>query len=180
MIYIQWTLSKADCSPWYGVCMLSPVWLFATPWTVAHHAPPSMDFSRQEYWNGLPFSTVGESSHPRIKFVSPALAREFFTTEPPNVGRPHPFSWRLEQNKRLTSSKQEEILHLKLQYCLFSFLQPSSSWTWTVNWLSQFSKTASPEFWLVSLHYCKSPFLKTYSFSLFLSKSYWVCFPGEQ
>ena len=34
---------------------LSPVQLFATPWTVAHQAPPSMGFSRQEYWSGLPF-----------------------------------------------------------------------------------------------------------------------------
>ena len=34
---------------------LSLVWLFATPWTVAHQAPPSMGFSRQEYWSGLPF-----------------------------------------------------------------------------------------------------------------------------
>ena len=35
--------------------VLSHVWLFATPWTVAHQAPQSMEFSRQEYWNGLPF-----------------------------------------------------------------------------------------------------------------------------
>ena len=34
---------------------LSHVWLFATPWTVAHQAPPSMEFSRQEYWSELPF-----------------------------------------------------------------------------------------------------------------------------
>ena len=34
---------------------LSRVWLFATPWTVAYQAPPSMGFSRQEYWSGLPF-----------------------------------------------------------------------------------------------------------------------------
>ena len=34
---------------------LSRVRLFATPWTVAYHAPPSMGFSRQEYWTGLPF-----------------------------------------------------------------------------------------------------------------------------
>ena len=33
---------------------LSRVRLFATPWTVAHQAPPSMGFSRQEYWSGLP------------------------------------------------------------------------------------------------------------------------------
>ena len=33
---------------------LSRVWLFATPWTAAHQAPPSMGFSRQEYWSGVP------------------------------------------------------------------------------------------------------------------------------
>ena len=36
------------------VKLLSPVWLLATPWTAAHQAPPSMGFSRQEYWSGLP------------------------------------------------------------------------------------------------------------------------------
>ena len=34
---------------------LSHVWLFVTPWTAAYQAPPSMGFSRQEYWSGLPF-----------------------------------------------------------------------------------------------------------------------------
>ena len=38
---------------------LSHFWLFATPWTVAHRAPPSMGFSRREYWSGLPFSSPG-------------------------------------------------------------------------------------------------------------------------
>ena len=37
---------------------LSRVQLFATPWTVAHQAPPSMGFSRQEQWSGLPFPPV--------------------------------------------------------------------------------------------------------------------------
>ena len=41
---------------------LSRVQLFATPWTVAHQVPLSMEFTRQEYWNGLPFSSPGESS----------------------------------------------------------------------------------------------------------------------
>ena len=40
------------------VKLLSHVQFFATPWTVAYHAPPSMGFSRQEYWSGLPFSIV--------------------------------------------------------------------------------------------------------------------------
>ena len=41
-------------------CVLSSVRLFAIPWTVAHQAPFSMLFSRQEYWSGLPFPTPGE------------------------------------------------------------------------------------------------------------------------
>ena len=42
---------------------LSPVWLFATPWTAAHQAPPSMGFSRQEYWSGVPLpSPRGQSN----------------------------------------------------------------------------------------------------------------------
>ena len=38
----------------------SRVWLFATPWPVAHQAPLPMDFSRQEYWSGLPLPTPGD------------------------------------------------------------------------------------------------------------------------
>ena len=41
---------------------LSRVRLFATPWTVAHQAPPSMGFSGQEYWSGLPFPSPGEGN----------------------------------------------------------------------------------------------------------------------
>ena len=44
---------------------LSRVRLFVTPWTVAHQASPSMGFSRQEYWSGLPFPSPGGSSPPR-------------------------------------------------------------------------------------------------------------------
>ena len=61
-----------------------------TPWTVAHQAPLSMRFSRQEYQNGLPFPSPGDLLHPRIKPASPALAGNFFTTEP--LGKPS-FNW---------------------------------------------------------------------------------------
>ena len=44
----------------------------ATPWTVAHQAPLSMGFSRQEYWNGLPFSSPGNLPDLAIKLRSPA------------------------------------------------------------------------------------------------------------
>jgi len=45
----------------------------ASPWTVAHQAPLSTRFSRQEYWSGLPFPSPGHLPNPGIKPVSPAL-----------------------------------------------------------------------------------------------------------
>ena len=60
-----------------------PVLLFATPWTVAHQAPLSMGFSRQEHWSGFPRSPPGDLPDPGIKPVSltpPALAGGFYTT----------------------------------------------------------------------------------------------------
>ena len=47
--------------------MLSHVRLCATPWTVARQAPPSMGFSRQEYWSGLPFPPPGDLPNPGIE-----------------------------------------------------------------------------------------------------------------
>ena len=52
---------------------LSHVWLFATPWTMAHQAPLSIGFSRQEYWNGLPFPSPEDLPDPGVKAGSPAL-----------------------------------------------------------------------------------------------------------
>ena len=52
---------------------LSHVRLFATPWTVAYQAPPSMGFSRQEYWSGLPFLSPRDLPNPGIEPRSPAL-----------------------------------------------------------------------------------------------------------
>ena len=52
---------------------LSLVPLFATAWTVAYQAPLSMGFSRQEYWNRLPFPSPGDLPNPGIKPRSPAL-----------------------------------------------------------------------------------------------------------
>ena len=49
----------------------SHVQLFVTPWTMAHHSPLSMGFSRQEYWSGLPCLPPGDRSHPGIELASP-------------------------------------------------------------------------------------------------------------
>ena len=62
---------------------LSCVQLFATPWTVACQSPLSIEFSRQEYWSGLPFPSPGYLPYPGIEsksLASPALAG---TTVPP-------------------------------------------------------------------------------------------------
>ena len=61
----------------------SRVRLFETLWAVAHQTPLFMGFSRQEYWNGLPFPPPGDPPHPGIELAylpSPALAGRFFTT----------------------------------------------------------------------------------------------------
>ena len=51
----------------------------ATLWTVAHQAPRSMGFSRQEHWGQLPFPPPGDLPHPATEPASPALAGRFFT-----------------------------------------------------------------------------------------------------
>ena len=57
----------------------SHVQLFATSWTVVYQAPPSMGFSRQEYWSGLPFPSPGDLFNPGIEPRSPALQADAFT-----------------------------------------------------------------------------------------------------
>ena len=73
-----------------GICLIdnigmllssfSRVQLFVIPWTMAHQAPLSMDFSWQEYWSGLPFPSSGDLPNPGMEPASPALAGGFFTT----------------------------------------------------------------------------------------------------
>ena len=70
--------------------MLSRVQLFATPWTVAHQAPPSMEFSRQEYWSGLPFPSPGDLPNLGIEAESPTLQADALSSEPP--GKPGSYS----------------------------------------------------------------------------------------
>ena len=56
-----------------------------TSWIIARQAPLSMGFPRQEYWNGLPFPSLGNLPNTRIKPMSPALAGRSFTTRPPGT-----------------------------------------------------------------------------------------------
>ena len=59
-----------------------------TPWTVAHHVPLSMEFSRQEYWSGLPFPTPEYLPSSRIELRSSALQADSLLSEPPGKHLP--------------------------------------------------------------------------------------------
>ena len=81
--------------------MLSHIQLFVILWTVARQSPLSMEFSKQEYWSGLPFPIPGDLPDPGIEPTSPlfpSLAGRFFTTAPPR--------------KHLIVTKIREPLHL--------------------------------------------------------------------
>ena len=61
----------------------------AISWTVSHQAPPSMGFSRQEYWSRVPLPSPGDLPNPGIEPRSPALQADALTSEPP--GKPSVF-----------------------------------------------------------------------------------------
>ena len=76
----------------------SRVRLFVTPRTVAYQAPPSMEFSRQEYWSGLPFPSPGDLPNPGIEPGSPALEADALTSEPP--GKPNIYLYKSLNKKQ--------------------------------------------------------------------------------
>ena len=81
----------------------SRVLLFATPWTVTHQAPLSIEFYRQEYWSGLPLPTPGDLPDPGIKSMSLAFPALVFTTVPPRKSRAFNSTGHLTQNSWLQS-----------------------------------------------------------------------------
>ena len=129
-----WVVSKGGFSAMinitsYGqqamhVCMQSSfscVWLFATLWTIAHQAPLSMGFSRQEYWSGLPCPPPGTLPDPGIEpvsLMSPALAGRFSTTST---------TW--EAQHAIIICKWD--LHFFLFFCLVISHSPlNDRWSW--------------------------------------------------
>ena len=88
---------------------LSRVRLLATPWTAAHQAPPSMGFSRHEYWSGLPLPSPGDLPDPGNEPGFPALEADALTSEPP--GKPNSVRETLifSELLRKTSLKKEHL-----------------------------------------------------------------------
>ena len=84
LFHVEWVKNRVLMySMKMKVEWLRPVQLFSPPWTVAHQAPPSMGFSRQEYWSGLPFPSSGDLPNPGTEPGSPALQTDSLPTEPP-------------------------------------------------------------------------------------------------
>ena len=103
---------------------LSPVPLFVTPWTIVYQAPPSMGFSRQEYWNELPFPSPGDLPDPGIEPQSPALQAYALPSKPP--GKPLMYRLKIRTEsvlshflKALTGSAS---VHCELDYTELEYL----------------------------------------------------------
>ena len=116
-MHISWLFSQT----------LSRVQLFTTPWTVAHQASPSMGFSRQEYWSGLPFPSLGDLPNPGIEPESPALQADALTSEPP--GKP---SYRLRNPK---FGALDLIMHILTHQLIDMPTRLKSHSTTNTNWV---------------------------------------------
>ena len=75
---------QSDASERVKVKFLSHIRLFVIPWTVACQFPLSMEFSRQEYWSGLPIPSPGDLPNPGIESNSPTLQADSLPSEPPD------------------------------------------------------------------------------------------------
>ena len=91
---LEWVaVSFSNALKWkVKVKLLSCVQLFVTQWTIAYQAPPSMGFSREEYWNRLQFPSPGHLPDPGILPKSPASQAGTLLTEPPIYVRPQMLS----------------------------------------------------------------------------------------
>ena len=86
MVYTIMGRRKSKCPTDRLMCCAesrSSVWLFASPWTAACQAPQSMEFSRKEYWSGLPCPTPGDLSNPRMEPRSPTLQADYLPAKLP-------------------------------------------------------------------------------------------------
>ena len=123
---------------------LSLIWLFTTPWAVAHQVPLSVGFSRQEYWSRLPFPSPGDLPNPGIKptsLSSPALAGWFFATN---------------TNWEVSVFKSREFTVLMKCYKAFQ----GAEMTWCISFIEErLTLTAlNPHFW-TSIRVAQIPLL---------------------
>ena len=126
------------------MCLLSHVRLFSMSWTVAHQAPLSTGFCRQNYWSGLPFPPAGAPPDPEIELESLVLAGRFFS--PAVSGDQHKASKSSEKSSQRTMSLATENLTLSSPLSVFMWashpaaskssccIHSSGSATWSDTW----------------------------------------------
>ena len=113
--------------------LLSHVWLFVTPRTVAHQAPLSMEFSWQGYWNGLPFPSEGDLPEPGIELASPELQVHSFTAEPSRKPNKYTMTWKKKKEKKklrlslVRGTQYLSSLYSFLNFPIFSQIQSGTS-----------------------------------------------------
>ena len=97
-----------------NVKLLSHVWLLAIPWTVAYQAPPSVTFSRQEHWSGLPFPSPGHLSNPGIdRSIQPRSSTLQVDAVPPEpLGKPNISEKQVKENG--SNVESDLVLHCKV------------------------------------------------------------------
>ena len=89
---LEWVaISFSNAEKWkVKVKLFSRIWLLATPWTAAYQAPPSLGFSRQKHWSGLPFPSPMHESHVQLLATPWAAAYQ----APPSMGFSRQEYWR--------------------------------------------------------------------------------------
>ena len=114
-IFHEWSEVK-----WSAVKSLSRVQFFATPWPVAYQTPPSMGFSRQEYWSGLPFPSPGDLPNPGIETRSPALQADALPSEPPGKSDILKWKYKYFASGFVLKSIQQLPIYLKQMHKMFA------------------------------------------------------------
>ena len=109
--------------------LLSCVWLFATPGIIAHQAPPSVGFSRQEYWSELPFPSLGDLPYPGIESRYPILQADSLPSEPPGVKLIRRVNSMCSRGKSWGQKKKEIMNNAKTCYVLLW------KWFWIYIWI---------------------------------------------
>ena len=136
-IWVRWYRNEVKWN------LLSCVWLFATPWTVARHAPLSMEFStreywsekkqktkKKEYWSGLPFSSPGESSLSRDQTQVSCTADRLFSVWAPRVGDAEDLSKFMAETHTLNGLRGLASWHWYLTLVLWDMSLSPKNWVW--------------------------------------------------
>ena len=119
-------LLTVSCSISFLCQLLSRVQLFVIPWTVAHQAPLSMEFSRQDCWSGLPFPPPEDLPNSGTEPGSAALQADSLLSEPP--GKPA-FNISLTESDEHRSAQcvfQSKVTQMARWQNLSSFLRPTT------------------------------------------------------